>query len=100
MNKTINTNRDKNVKDLDNSDNFDSFVDRTYMLFFLFSGKNSATEFSEVYKSQRSVKRGHILQLQTGEGAYPVLKTCSKLKSFLFFFLSVFFSLRISKFKL
>lgn len=87
MNKTIDHTRDKNVKDLDNSDNFDSFVDRTCVLFFLFSGKNSTIEFSEVNKFQGFLSNKAIsLQLQTGESLYPVLKTCSKLKLFFFFF--------------
>lgn len=43
MNKTINHAQDQNVKGLSNSDNFESFVNRSDMLLVLFSGKNGAT---------------------------------------------------------
>lgn len=73
MNKTINHAQDKNIKGLSNSDNFESFVNRSDMLLVLFSGKNGATVSSEVSKSRISVKQGHILQLHTGERPYTLL---------------------------
>lgn len=54
MSKTINHAQDKNVKGLSNSDNFESFVNKSCMLLVLFSGKNGATVSSEVSESQGS----------------------------------------------
>lgn len=72
MNKTINHAQDKNIKGLSNSDNFESFVNRSSMLRVLFSGKNGATVSSEVSKSQGSQTRLYP-SLQTEERPYTLL---------------------------
>lgn len=72
MNKTINHAQDQNVKGLSNSDNFESFVNRSDMLLVLFSGKNGATVSSEVSKSQGSQSNKAIsFSCTQGRGHIP-----------------------------
>lgn len=71
MNKTINHAQDKNVKGLSNSDNFESFVNRSDMLLVLFSGKNGATVSSEVSLKDLSQTRPYPSVAHRGEANIP-----------------------------